>query len=179
MAQSGAAARRYAQAVFEIAKRDGTLDRWRADLALLNQIFGNEAVAQALEDPKMEDEGKRNLVRGLLARQQVQPLAVNLILMLVERNRIHLLPRVVEHFDRMYNKEMGIVIAEVTTAVPLDPAHRNHVAKHIANLTGAKRVELRVKVDPSILGGIVAKIEDELIDASVASRLAELAQRIA
>jgi F-type H+-transporting ATPase subunit delta len=74
---------------------------------------------------------------------------------------------------------MGIVIAEVTTAVPLDQAHQSEVAKHLANLTGAKTVELRVKVDPTILGGIVAKIGDELIDASVASRLAELAQRIA
>jgi F-type H+-transporting ATPase subunit delta len=179
LAQTGAAARRYAQAVFDIGKQAGTLDQWRTDLALLNQLFGNPAVADALEDPKMGDEGKRKLVQGLLARQKVQPLAVNLVLLLVERNRIHLMPRLVDHFNRMYNKEMGIVIAEVTTAVPLDQAHQSEVAKHLANLTGAKTVELRVKVDPTILGGIVAKIGDELIDASVASRLAELAQRIA
>jgi F-type H+-transporting ATPase subunit delta len=84
----------------------------------------------------------------------------------------------VEHFERMYNKEMGIVIAEVTTAVPLDSAHQSEVAKHLATLTGARTVDLRVKVDPSILGGIIARIGDELIDASVATRLAELAQRI-
>jgi F-type H+-transporting ATPase subunit delta len=178
LAQRGAAARRYAQAVFDLAKQAGTLDKWRADLAVVKQLFGNDEVANALEDPKMRQEGKRNLVNGLLARQNVQPLSSNLVMLLVDRNRIQLVPRMVEHFERMYNKEMGIVIAEVTTAVALDTAHQAEVAKHLATLTGAKTVELRVKVDPSILGGIVARIGDELIDASVAARLADLAQRI-
>jgi F-type H+-transporting ATPase subunit delta len=178
LAQRGAAARRYAQAVFDLAKQQGTLEQWRKDLALLNQLFGNEGVVSALEDPRTSQDAKHKLAEGLLGKQRVQPMAANLVRLLVERNRVHLMPRLVEAFDRMYNKEMGIIIAEVTTAVPLDQAHQSQVAKHLATLTGARTVDLRVKVDPSILGGIVARIGDELIDASVATRLSELAQRI-
>jgi F-type H+-transporting ATPase subunit delta len=178
LAQRGAAARRYAQAVFDLAKEAGTLEQWRKDLALLKQLFGHEGVISALEDPRTSQDAKHKLTEGLLGKQRVEPLAANLVRLLVERDRAHLMPRLVEAFERMYNKEMGIVIAEVTTAVPLDPAHQAQVAQHLATLTGAKTVDLRVKVDPSILGGIVARIGDELIDASVATRLSELAQRI-
>jgi F-type H+-transporting ATPase subunit delta len=178
LAQRGAAARRYAQAVFDLGKQNGTLEQWRVDLAMLSQFFGNETIVSMLEDPKTTQDAKHKIVDDLLGKERVQPLAGNLVRLLVERNRVHLMPRLVEAFNRMYNKEMGIVIAEVTTAVPLDAAHQAQVAKHLATLTGAKTVDLRVKVDPGILGGIVARIGDELIDASVASRLADLAQRI-
>jgi len=178
LAQRGAAARRYAQAVFDMGKQAGTLDQWRADLSMLKQLFGSDEVHTALEDPKRGEADKRGLIEKMLARRPVSPLARNFVLLLAERNRVHLINRIVEHFDRMYNKEMGIVIAEVTTAVPLDAAHQSEVARHLVTLTGSKSVELRMTVDPKILGGIIARIGDELIDASVASRLAALAQRI-
>jgi F-type H+-transporting ATPase subunit delta len=78
----------------------------------------------------------------------------------------------------MYNKEKGIVIAEVTTAIPLDEAHQKRVADQLARLTG-KTVQLRTRTDPRILGGVITRIGDELIDASVATRLADLAERLA
>ncbi len=78
----------------------------------------------------------------------------------------------------MYNRERGIVVADVTTAVPLDDAHRSRVEQQLSAITGGKTVQLRLHTDPSILGGMVARIGDELLDASVATRLATLAQRL-
>jgi F-type H+-transporting ATPase subunit delta len=96
----------------------------------------------------------------------------------VQRDRLSILPRVVQLFQEMYNKEKGIVIAHVTTAVPLDDAHKRSVAEQISRMAGGKQVELRLTEDPRILGGIITRIGDELIDASVATRLADLQERL-
>jgi F-type H+-transporting ATPase subunit delta len=178
MATRGAAARRYAHAVFELAKAKGTLEEWRADVAALNSIFGSEQVLLALEDPKMSDEARAKHIDDVLARQNISPLAANFLHLLAQRRRLALLPRIVEVFGELYNKEKGIVIADVTTAVPLDEAHQKRVADQLARITG-KTVQLRTHTDPRILGGIITRIGDELIDASIASRLAELAERLA
>jgi F-type H+-transporting ATPase subunit delta len=87
------------------------------------------------------------------------------------------LPRIVEIFQQMYNKEKGILEAEVTSAVPLDAAHQKRVSEELSKITG-KSVQLHLREDPAILGGIIARIGDQLIDASVATRLAELSERL-
>jgi F-type H+-transporting ATPase subunit delta len=177
LAQRGAAGRRYAQAVFEIARDTGTLDRWLADLQAINTIFGNDAAVGSLENPKLTEETKRGIVDDLLSKTTVGPLVRNLVLLLVHRSRLSLVPRIVEAFGEMYNKEKGIVVAEVTTAVPLDEAHIKRVGDRLSQITG-KKVDLRTRTDPRILGGMITRIGDELIDSSVATRLAELADRI-
>ena len=177
MATRGAASRRYAQAVFDLAKAKGTLDEWRADLGTLSSIFGGDQAISALEDPKLTHTAQSKLIDDVLDRQKVQPLAKNFVRLLAQRGRLSLFPRIVEVFGEMYNREKGIVIAEVTTAIPLDEAHRKRVADQLARITG-KTVQLRTHTDPRILGGLVTRIGDELIDASVASRLAELAERL-
>jgi F-type H+-transporting ATPase subunit delta len=177
VAQRGAAARRYAQAVFDLAKEAGSLDEWLADLKTLNSLFGDEKTVNMLEDPKLTRDAQYKIVDDLVAKVQVDPLVGNFIKLLVQRGRLASLPRIVEIFGEMYNREKGIVIADVITAIPLDDAHRKEVADRLARITG-KTIELRLHTDPSILGGIVTRIGDELIDASVASQLAQLAERL-
>lgn len=178
MASRGAAARRYAQAVIDLAKNSGKLDEWRQDLSNLNSVFGSERAVSALEDPKLTDEARTKIIDGVFTKQKVSPLAVNFLKLLAHRHRLALVPRIVEIFEEMYNKEKGIVVAQVTTAIPLDEAHQKRVADQLARITG-KQVQLSMKTDPSILGGIITQIGDELIDASVASRLAALAEKLA
>ncbi len=177
MALRGAAARRYAQAIFDIAKDAGNLDRWLSDLKVLSGVFGSPNAIAALEDPKVTEDDRRRVVYSHLPREVVDPLAINLVLLLVRRNRLALLPRIVETFQEMYNREKGIVVADVTTAVPLDEAHQQRVAAQLSRITG-KTVQLRVHHDPRILGGLITRIGDELIDASLATRLASLAERL-
>jgi len=178
LALRGAAARRYAQAVFEIGKQSNSLDKWLSDLTLLSATFGTHDVVSALEDPNLTEEDQRRMTAGALKAGAVSDLALNMLYLLVERQRLGLLPRIVEVFQEMYNKERGIVVADVTTAVPLDPGHQKRVADELARITGGKTVQLHIHEDPRILGGLVARVGDQLIDASVATRLAELSERL-
>jgi F-type H+-transporting ATPase subunit delta len=178
VAQRGGAARRYAQAVLDLAKQDNSLDAWLNDLKLLNRMFGTERAVEALEDPKLTHEAQEEIVQRVVPKEVTNPLVRNFMLLLVKRQRLALLPRIVEVFQEMYNKERGIVVADVTTAVPLDEAHQRRVAEQLSGITGGKTIELRLHTDPTILGGMVARIGDELLDASVATRLATLAQRL-
>jgi len=178
VALRGAAARRYAQAVFDIAKDTNSLDQWLNDLKQLNDFFGKQVAVSALEDPSLKDADAQKIVGDLAGNTKVNPQAVNLVRMLVQRQRLGLLPRILQIFQELYNKERGIVVADVITAVPLDEAHQRRVTEQLARMTG-KTVDIRMHHDPRILGGLVARIGDELIDASVATRLASLAERLA
>lgn len=178
MALRGGGARRYAQALLDLARQDDSLDRWLEDLQKLNSVFGTEQVMSALEDPRLTHAAQQEMVERLVPKEVTSPLARNFLLLLIRRQRLGLLPRITEVFQEMYNKERGIVVADVTTAVPLDEAHERLVAEQLSRITGGKTVQLRLRTDPKILGGMVARIGDELLDASVATRLAELAQRI-
>jgi F-type H+-transporting ATPase subunit delta len=177
VAVRGVAARRYAQAAFEIARDNKTLDQWLGDLKTLNGVFGAPEVASILEDPKLTEDGQRKVVDRLLPKGLVGELAMNLLLLLIKRNRLRSLPRILDVYQELYNREKGIVVADVTTAVPLDEQQRKQVAQRLSQITG-KTIELRVHEDPRILGGMITRIGDELIDASVASRLAALAERL-
>lgn len=178
MALRGAAARRYAQAVFDMAKEAGTLDRWLSDLKVLDGVFGSHNAVSTLEDPKLTHADQQRIIREKLPNSIVTDLAVNTLMLLVQRGRLSYLPRIVELYQQMYNKEKGIIVAQVTTAIPLDEAHKKRVSDQIAKMTGGKEVDLRIQEDPRILGGIITRIGDELIDASVANRLAELSRRL-
>src|SRR5205085_12009909 len=108
---------------------------------------------------------------------KAQPIVANLLYILVTRQRLALLPRIFESYQQLYNREKGIMVADVTSAVPLDEAQQKRVVAELSKITG-KTIELRVHQDPSILGGLITRIGDELIDASVATRLANLSQRL-
>jgi F-type H+-transporting ATPase subunit delta len=177
VALRGAAARRYAQAVFDIAKQTNTLDQWLADLRAVSGVFGRQGAATTLEDPGLKTEDQKRIIDERLAALKVQPMVANLLHMLVQRQRLALLPRIVESYQQLFNKEKGIVVADVTSAVPLDEAQQKRVVAELSKITG-KSIELRVHQDPSILGGLITRIGDELIDSSVATRLSTLAQRL-
>lgn len=179
MATRVAAARRYAQAAFEIARDTNMLDEWLGDLKTLNGVFGSSQAVSMLEDPKLTLEDQNRVVDRLVQPGVVRETPMNLLRLLIHRRRLPVLPRLLEIYQEMYNKEKGIVVAEVTTAVPLDEENRKRVAARLSEITGGKTIELRLHEDPAILGGMITRIGDMLIDASVATRLAELGERLA
>lgn len=179
MALRGAAARRYAQAIFDIATEQKALDKWLTDLRAIATTLGSPQAVAALEDPSVTDETQRRVIDDLVPKNLNNPLALNLLYILVDRHRLGLLQGILASFQEMYNKAKGIVIADVVSAVPLDEAHQREVASQLSRITGGKTVQLRVRHDPTILGGLIARIGDELIDASVATRLASLGERLA
>jgi F-type H+-transporting ATPase subunit delta len=172
----GATARRYAEAAFELGTEHSSLDRWLSDLRIIAEYFGNRQLAFILSEPNIPFERKDQVVRDLLGGK-VQQDALGLALLLVERNLVALAPRVRDAFEQHYDDYRGQVHAEITTATPLDEEMREQVRRDLAEITG-KRIILHEQVDPSILGGAVARVGDTLIDGSVRRRLALLRQQI-
>ncbi len=105
------------------------------------------------------------------------PEAKRLTGMLLERRRLSSIPEIFQQYQSLLLKEKGIVIADVTTAVPLDAAAETMIQKQLSALLG-KDVEIHAQVDPAIIGGMVARIGDNLIDGSVSNQLRRLHERL-
>jgi F-type H+-transporting ATPase subunit delta len=164
-----AVARRYAQAILELAVAHNNLDQWRGDLQTMSDIWRSTPVAVQLDDPKRGRSRRMEEARGLL-QGRVNPLAVNLALLLVRRGRAGLVPVIARQFERIERDREGRVTAQVTSAIALTDAQRANLRDQLGRRSG-KTVDLDERVDPSIMGGLVVRIGDELIDASIAGRL--------
>ncbi len=172
----GATARRYAEAVFEIGVQEEKLDRWLEDVRVLAEYYDNRRLAFVLREPKIPFDRKELVVRDLLAAK-VQPEALNLALLLVERGLVDLAPAIRDQFEKLYNDYRGQAIAQVTTAVPLDDGLRASITGELQQITG-KRILLEEHVDPAILGGAIARVGDMLIDGSLKRRFTLLREQI-
>ncbi len=172
MARSETAARRYAEAAFEIAREHEAFDEWSASLHALAGALEERDVARVLESTRVPEAEKERLLAAA-AGDGVVPLAWNLGRLLIRKQRVDLLPDIADLFDELVNEARGIVRARVTTAVALDDQERQRVEQRLSTITG-KRVVVQEQVDPAILGGMVARIGDRLIDGSTRSRLLAL-----
>jgi F-type H+-transporting ATPase subunit delta len=176
MAKRDSAPRRYAEAAFEIATRDGTIETWRRDLdAAVERTEGTELMA-ILANPALPLEG-RTEVAGKVYRDLSTP-ARNLILLLVRRGRIEQLPRVAAEFRRLDELRQGITRATATSAAPLTDTEVRALTARLEQLTGG-RIALQTDVDESLIGGLVVRVGDRLIDGSVRGRLERLRNQLA
>jgi len=176
MARRETAARRYADAAFEIGRADGSLDKWAADLGLFSELLGVRQVSALLEHPAVPYPEKERILRRI-AGDGVSSEAVNLILLMVRRGRPRSVARMVEHFNERLRRERGIQRAENRSALPLADGERSSVAARLHELTHAE-IEISEQVDASLIGGIAVRIGDQLYDASVRSRLERLRARL-
>ncbi len=173
----GGAAKRYAQAAFDVAKDHGNLDAWETQLAQLSSTLQNPEVEEFFVHPAVPPEAKQAALRTMVPRDD-QKYVRNLMLLLLERDRLEQLPQIVEVFHEMVLQDRGIVIADVTTAVALDAAEVDKVRERLKGMVG-KEIQIRTHVDPDIIGGIVIRMGDTLIDGSVRTQLRQLRQSMA
>jgi F-type H+-transporting ATPase subunit delta len=182
MARPSTAARRYAEAVFEIARRDGTEDAWHAALASAWEVLGPAEVLRVLENPAIALPERQAAARAVLAAETAvaPPVAAqlaNLIGALVARRRVSLVPAIAGEYQRLLDRQRGIAAAVVTSAAPLSAEETEAIAARVATLAGAT-ISLRTAVDSALIGGVTVRIGDRLIDASVRGRLERLRERI-
>jgi F-type H+-transporting ATPase subunit delta len=164
-------ARRFAQAVFEIAREKNELDRWQADLEKVTGAMADDTFLAAMDSPKIKFEDKARFLSERLG--DIGPMARNLVLMLVARRGAGMIAEIAAEYRRMVDAYHGIQTAEVTTAVPLDDEDKRRLADNLSALVGSQ-VVLKTEVAPEILGGIVARVGGKLLDGSTRSRLAAL-----
>ena len=176
MARAGAAARRYAEAAFEIAERDNALDRWQDDLRLAAAITADPGVARVLNSPRVL-QAERDRVLDELIGGRISPGALNLVRLLTRRTKLEMLGAVAAEFTRLLNLKRGIVSAVVTSALPLTPDEDRAIRAKVAQMTGAT-VDIQTREDPELIGGLTVRIGDRLIDASVRGRLERLREQL-
>jgi F-type H+-transporting ATPase subunit delta len=165
-------ARRYAEAVFDLARESGNYDAWQRDLTTLAETASDPATGYFFANPSIPANAKLNALNTLLPDANQQE-ARNLARMLIGRHRFQELPLMLRTFEELRLLERGIAIAEVTTAVELTPQEQANVQRGLERIVG-RTIEMRARVDPDIIGGIVARIGDQLIDGSAASQLRNL-----
>ncbi len=173
---ASSAAKRYAQALFSLGKERDTLDAWQGDLALLAGLVADDRIATYLTNPSVATERKLATLDSALPAN-VQPETRNLAKMLIERHRMILVPQIREIFDDEVRAERGIVVAHVTTAERLSEAEQTLVREKLEGMTG-KTVDLTLRIDPDIIGGIIVRVGDQVIDGSVRNKLEKMRTRL-
>ena len=169
-------ARRYAQAVFSIAMERKELDRWQSDLGKIGTLVEDATIVAVLENPKFHFDDKAKLLSAKLG--DINPLALNLVLYLMSRSKISLMDDIIAEYQRLVDSYRGIEQAEVITAISLDNKGQRMLKERLETALG-KTVELKPKVDTSLIGGIIARIGGKLIDGSTRSKLEALKKDLA
>lgn len=168
--------KRYSQAIFEIALENGELDKWRSDLPKVASIVGEATFKAFLESPKVHFDGKARLLSERL--EDISPLALNLVLLLITKGRLSMLGDIVDEYQRLLDSYRGIESAEVITAILLDERDELKLAEHLSAIVG-KKVVLKPEVDPTLIGGFVARVGSRLLDGSTHSKLMALKRELA
>ena len=170
-------ARRYAEAAFQLAERDGTVDAWLSQLATVAQAVADPELARRLEDPHIPLKTRTAVMHSMLGKEMLPQLG-NLLSLALRRRRLESMPQVMSEFRRLYNRGAGNVEATATSALALDASEVAALTTRLEKMTGGK-IELETTVDPSILGGIQVRIGDTLYDGSVRGRLERLRAKLA
>jgi F-type H+-transporting ATPase subunit delta len=176
MAGSIPVARRYAEAYFALARDRGDIEGWRRELVAAEEILTHPEVAAALVNPRVRRDERLRLVLTLL--DGASPAVRNLVRLLVERKRARLAPLILAEFERLADRTAGVIRAEVTTATEITRDLEEQVSGTLRERIGGD-VRTVVSHDPGILGGLVIRIGDRVIDDSVRTRLQQLQAALA
>ena len=168
-------AKRYAEALFEIALGKKELDRWQSDLKEIATLGENAEVIALLESPKLSFDDKSRLLAELLP--DINPLAINLVGLLVARGKFAIVGAVADQYQQRLNSYRGIEPAEVTTAIPLTDKDKEKIIECLKIVVG-EEVVLKCEVDPRVVGGLIVRVGGKLIDGSTRSRLQVLKREL-
>ena len=177
-ALGGSVARRYAKALFELGVDKGNFEALGQDLEALARLYTeSRELRQTLENPVFKQSQKRAIVQSVLPRVATNPLLHSFALLLVDRGRIGTLPMIARAFQEMTDAQLGRVRAVVTSAKPLDATTESEIQRALERRTG-KKVLMKSEVDPTLIGGVVARVGDLVLDGSLRTRLASVGNRI-
>jgi F-type H+-transporting ATPase subunit delta len=161
-------ARRYAQATFQIAEANKNVDEWQKELHKLAELMRDREIVDLIDHPKVSFNLKSELIKQRLKTSN--ELVLNLCYLLILKGKIKNVDQIAEEYEALLDEQRGIKHAVVTTAVAVDEAEKQKIASQLEKITG-KKVSVKLQVNPSIVGGMVARIEDTLIDGSVRNKL--------
>ncbi|ANK59874.1 ATP synthase F1 subunit delta [Loigolactobacillus backii] len=166
---------RYATALFDLATEEKTLDSIYEEVVALQQVFTtNDTLGEVLSGAILTSDQKKPLLAAL--KKDASKTVANLLQMVFDYGRMAEMPNILADYIQLYDQKRGLVHAKVTSAVPLSADQKDALAQQFATRIGANNVELDNVVDDSIIGGVIVKSNDLIIDGSIRTRLMHVRQ---
>lgn len=168
--------KRYAQAAFELALQKMDFESWQESLKKIAELAAYDDVMALLQSPQIPFDAKKELLQKQLG--EIHPLAFNLALLLVTKGRFKISGDIYREFQNLLDAHQGVERAKVMSAFPLDEKDRGIISTRLGEVL-QRKVVVDDQVDPSIIGGFIARIRDTLIDGSIRQRLESLKKSLA
>lgn len=164
-------AKRYARALFELASEENRIEEVARDLALLDELVAsNAAVRDGLTSPVKSGEDKAQLLAAIVEASAIDTMVANFLNVVLEARKMAVLPQIAATYAAMADDATGKLRGEVITPMPLEDANRETISKALSKALD-KEVILEARQDPSLMGGMVARVGNLVFDASVKTQL--------
>ena len=171
-------ARRYAKAMFEIARDQNQLEAVDTQLTSLTELWlKSTSLRDVFRNPSFDAEQRRSIIGELVSRVSATGMVRNLLRMLSDRGRMDILPHLAVRYRHLAEERLGRVRAEVVTAVELPDAYFEQLQQRLEQVTG-KKVVLERRIDTSLLAGVVTRVGDYVLDGSIRSHLSRLREQL-
>ena len=170
---------RYAQALFALAQERGALDQVAKDLAAFDAMIAESAdLARLVRSPVFSAEEQTRALGAVLAKAGIAGLAANFLKLVAGKRRLFAAQDMIRGFNALLDVARGVARADVTVAEPLADAHLNALREALKEVSGGRSVDVNVKVDPSIIGGLVVKLGSRMVDGSLRTKLNSIRTRM-
>lgn len=167
----------YAQALMSIAQDQNLEDRFGEDAqSLLSLLTESAELRQFLENPLMSEATKKGVLDQIAG--DLNPVFANFLKLLVDKGRISFLIPILKRYRELLRQLRKTVLAEVTAAVELSDSQKDQIRQKVATMTGAQQVDLEVKQEPELLGGVIIKVGSQVVDASLRGQLRRLSMQL-
>lgn len=177
MQQNTTQARPYATAVFELAQAESDLAAWSEMLRLLNLIVSDSQMQRLLNDPRLDSEFLADFVLDISA-ERLSEAGRNFVRVLADAGRLSLAPQIYQLFEQRRTESEGVVDVEVVSAYELEQHEQDKIADVMAKRFG-KKINISARIDSSLIGGMVIRTGDSVIDASIRGKLRQLGSELA
>ena len=168
-------AARYAAALYALAIDISKVDSIHDELGRLSDLIDeSQDLRKLLESPILSREEQQRAITAIMEKAGADALTVKFLGTLASNGRLSALPRVIQAFQQEHARQRGQVSAEVISAVALDDRRKGVMEKTVARLAGSDKVSLSMRVDPSLIGGLVVRIGSRMIDSSIKTKLSRL-----
>lgn len=167
---------RYSKALFEAAEEQKNTETIMHDLRVVQKTFEEEQLRSYVNSPVLKNSQKKSLITELFEKI-LNPLSLNLLLLLLDNNREAYLPDIVRNFEQRFKESRGIKTAEFTVAKSVDQDSVDKFRK-ILEETFQSKIELEGKIRPGIIGGFILKVNDHQYDASIATGLKNIRKKL-
>ncbi len=170
---------RYAQALFELAQEQKALDKVAADLDAFKLMIGESAdLRRFIKSPAFSADEQEKALVAILAHASISGITANFLKLVAAKRRLFAIEDMIANYRKLHDLQKGLSRADVTVAEPLKDEHIKALKAALADVTGSKNIEVGIKVDPTILGGLIVRLGSRMVDGSLKTKLNSLRTRM-